>query len=159
MAELVRAMADCKTLLPLCAQRHWIQDREVKEFGEFLPNYLYVYAEQPIGKQLHDRHMTGVERWMGEEADGYALRGDDYAFAMFLYDNQGVIDYQTGYEVDGIIRLLPCGREHAVTGEIVKVHRRYRRALICFRFGQLAVSLWTGYNLVPAPAEALPAVG
>lgn len=156
--QTVEAMAPCKALLPLCAQRIWVHSQEVKAIHPLLPQYLYVYAQKPIGKLLHDRYISGVEKWLGEKENDYALTGDDYAFAMFLYENRGLIDYQTGYEVDRMILLLPCGKEHAVTGEIVKVQRRYQRALIHFRFGKLVVSLWTGYNLVPAP-QALLATG
>ena len=155
VARTVQGMVPCETILPLCSQRIYVKGQEIRKLNPFLPQYLYVFADRPIGKMLHDRRLTGVRRWLGTEEDDYALTGDDYRFAMFLRDNGGLIDYQTGYEVDGRISLLPYGREWAVTGEVVRVDRQRRRMQVRFRFGDTVITLWTGYDLVPAPEAAL----
>ena len=147
VSEKVQAMVSCETLIPLSAQRMYVKGQDIKQLHRLLPQYLYIYSDEPIGKLLHDRHISGVARWLGTEENDYHLLGTEYQMAMFFYGCGGLIDYQTAYQDGEQLVLLPYGKEYPATAEIIRVDRRKKRMRIRFAFGDTSIELWTGYEV------------
>lgn len=143
VARTVQEIVPCETIIPTCAYRFTTRQQEIKQMKAFLPQYLYVYSESNIGKQLHDRKLSGVVRWLGDESNDYVLSGGDYRLAMFLRENEGVIDYQKGHMVNNMLNLMPYGKKYAATGEVLRLDRRKRCMLVRFNFDGANITLWT----------------
>ena len=141
-----------KAISPRIVQRKWVKGKCFEEESDFLPGYVFLYADTPLQEFGALWSVDGVLRLLGRKEEGYRLAGEDKAFADMLYANEGMIGILKAYEVGDRIRLsaesLP-GYE----GEVIKVDRRKGRAQILIRFDEKEIKLWAGFDLISKVPE------
>lgn len=160
VAELIETMSDAtsriRCISPKIIQRCWVQGREEHRVHDYLPGYLFLYAEEPIEDFPKIQQLSGVLRILKGDTtkNAYELVGSDRIFARMLYEMDGTIGIMKTVRVGDRIQL-----DHRLyagfTGEVVKVDKRKGRAKIVFEFDGSTQSVWVGYNEVE-PMEAEP---
>ena len=152
--EIIKRLVECawgyKVISPTNVQRHWEHGQKVEKEVRFLPGYLFIYSEEPIGYFAPLRQINGVIRQLGTLESGFELNGPDLAFSELLLQNKGKIGTQKVYKEGDRIRLCE-GLLKGFSGTITKVDHQYKRMQITFTFDGVERKVWTGYDIVAKP--------
>ena len=112
-----------------------------------LPGYVFFYMDQPIENSSIVFGINGVIRWLGDRETGRQLIGEDYDFAVDLFERNGRLDSLTLIqEGERIWPKDPLFSGHH--GKVVKVDRRKRRAKIQFTFDGQEREVWLGCDIL-----------
>lgn len=147
VAAAIRQKFGYVAFSPKIVQRKWIKGDCHEEIKDYLPGYVFVYAEHPITEFREIRLMEGVLRYLGERDDDYQLRGDDLRFAQMLYAHDGVIGIMKTYQEGDRVKLAQ-GAMGDFKGEIIKLDRRKGRALLRYNFDGNICNVWVGYEMI-----------
>ena len=140
ITQLAELRENIRCISPIIIQRKWIGKKCVEEKHDWLPNYLFLYTEEPLREKIH---IPGIIRWLGNGE----LEGSDLAFARMLYEKKGVM---------GIIHLAEEGDRCIINdplwknteGRIIKIDRGRKRCCVEFVFDDIPRTVWLGYDLV-----------
>ena len=140
IARLIEQQNDCRCLSPKIIQRKWVKGTCYEERHNWLPGYIFVYADEPI---IQNFAIPGILRWLGRDE----LQGEDFAFAQMLYNRDGVM---------GTIHLAEVGDRCVIddpawkniTGTITKIDRGRKRCCVMFEFDGVHRLVWLGYEMV-----------
>lgn len=155
----LEATTPYRVLQARIVQRKWVKGEETREEHDYLPGYLFLYTEEPIGDIQILYRVDGVIRLLGmrdEEGNRHALlTGADEVFARKLYECGGVIDNMKVYREGD--RLRPAeGLFKDMEGVILKVDRQRKRLLVEYTFDRVRRQVWMGYDVVEdAPKGSL----
>ena len=140
IAQTIQDVYGIRCISPRIIQRKWVKGQCLEESHQWLPGYVFVYAEEPMVPSFA---VPGIIRWL-EDSE---LKGQDYLFAETLYRQDGVM---------GTVRLAQVGDRCQVAdpawanvqGTIVKIDRSRKRCCLEFEFAGVQHSVWVGYDLV-----------
>ena len=140
IAQLMELHPGIRCISPAIIQRKWVGKQCLEEKHDWLPNYLFLYAEEPL---LDKIWVDGVIRWLGNGE----LEGSDLAFARMLYEKNGVL---------GTIRLAEEGDRCVINdplwedaeGRILKIDRGRKRCCVEINFDHISRTVWLGYDLI-----------
>ncbi len=146
LMSLVKGVYGCSVIIPRILQRKWVGGQALEELHDFLPGYMFLYADHAIETPERLAGFDGVYRMLGTCQGGWQLFGSDRAFAEMLYRNEGTIGFMKVWRDNGWLK--PIGGLYGGFGsEIVKIDRR-QRALVHFFFDGRPLSVWVGYDVV-----------
>lgn len=132
---------------PTIIQRKWIKGTCHEETKDYLPGYVFVYAQAPVLTFREIKSIDGVLRFLGATEEAYILNGADRRFAEMIHQNHGQIGIFQAFQVGG--RVCLTGNSLAgAEGEIVKLDRRKGRAQIQFHFDGRSFRIWAGIDLL-----------
>ena len=154
LAAAIRQAFDMQVIAPKIIQRKWVKGEVNEVVHDYLPGYLFLYADSLDEALLRLVRLDNVYRVLGEKENGYRLMGANLAFAEMLRDCGGVIGVLKTCRVGDRVRLAE-GAMGKVEGEILKLDRR-GRALVQFVFDGSAVKSWVAIEMVEARAEDKP---
>ena len=154
IAKTLRSRYLVTALTPKIVQRKWVRGECFDVTHDYLPGYVFVYADEPIdGIVQLARGEDYVLRLLGEKDELFQLRGADYAFAEMLYRCGGVINTIRVYREGDRVKLAK-GEWGNVEGEIIKTDRR-GRALVRYTFDKTTYNVWVGYEIIEGSGEAV----
>lgn len=145
-ALLVQQIA-CEAYSPKIVQRKWIKGKCYEVINDYLPGYVFLFSEDPLGDLQKVYSVDGVIRFLGNKKEGFQLQGEDRQFSQMIYDNHGVIGIMKAYQEGDRIKLLDSSFA-GLAGEIIKVDRRKGRAQVCIHFDKKDFLIWVGYDLI-----------
>ena len=140
IAQLMELHPGIRCISPAIIQRKWVGKKCLEERHDWLPNYLFLYAEEPLREKIR---VDGVFRWLGNGE----LEGSDLAFARMIYEKNGVL---------GTIRLAEEGDRCVINdplwkdaeGRILKIDRGRKRCCVEINFDHIPRTVWLGYDLI-----------
>lgn len=140
IARVMEISYGIRCIPPVIIQRKWIGRECVEEKHDWLPNYLFLYPDDPLQDRIR---IPGIIRWLGNGE----LEGSDLAFAEMLYEKDGVM---------GTIRLAEEGDRCVINdplwknteGRILKIDRGRKRCCIEITFDGVKRKIWLGYDLI-----------
>ena len=151
IARIIERSFGMRCISPEIIQRKWVRGVCGEERHQWLPGYLFLFAEEPIAERFR---LPGVIRWLG---DG-ELRYEDLAFAMMIQEQNGVL---------GTVRLAEVGDRCVIDdplwkdmeGTVTGVDRGRKRCCVEFMFDRMRRrvevafdgqqrSVWLGYEMV-----------
>ncbi|MBQ3760619.1 MAG: hypothetical protein II875_01260 [Clostridia bacterium] len=138
---------DCRAISPK-------QVQHIRRHGAFedishplLPGYVFLYFDGPVEDTAMFRRLPGVLKCLKETEKQAELSGSDEAFAMMLYEKNGVIGKTEVYAEGEKIRLKE-GAFSGMEAEIVRVDRRAVRMQILLTFAGRPLRTWVEYEIV-----------
>lgn len=138
---------------PRIVQRCWVRGKEEQRIHNYLPGYLFLYAEEPIHNFLQIRRISGVLRVLGCREDNFELTGSDRGFACMLQQMNGTVGIMKTVQIGERVT-LDRSAYAGFTGEVIKLDRRKKRAQIHFEFDGSAQKVWVGYEMVSQAQES-----
>ena len=153
LADRIGQRFGIKALAPRIIQRKWVKGRAEQVIHDYLPGYLFIYADAPMTDLVPLFRLVDVYRVLGEKDNGYCLTGSDLAFARMLHDCGGTIGVLKTYKEGDRVKLTE-GTMGGVNGEIVKLDRR-GRALVRFDFDGAAIQSWVAIEMIEGSAETI----
>ena len=151
VALQAQRLFDCKAIRPKREQLKWVKREAIRETHDLLPGYIFLYSEHELEHMYMLRDIQGVIRYLSDQEHRYILQGSDKAFALMLFEKDGVIGKTKVYEEDEVIRICD-GAYAGLETKILKVDRRNMRMLIQIPFAGMQVETWVEYEMVK-PAE------
>ena len=129
-----------RCLSPKIIQRKWVKGVPHEVRHDWLPGYVFIYAEEPLEGRLN---IKGILRRLGEGP----LKGRDHDFAMTLFQRSGVM---------GTIHLSQVGDRcriddpawKGIVGTLLKLDRNRKRCCVEFEFDGVKRSVWVGYEML-----------
>lgn len=115
----VRQLLDVEAAVPKIVQRKWVKGKALEDVHDYLPGYLFIYADMPMTDIIPLFHLEDVYRVLGERGNGYCLTGSDLAFAQMLHDCGGTIGVLKTYKEGDKVKLAEDTMS-GVNGEIIK---------------------------------------
>ena len=153
IAEVITSSGVASAFSPRIIQRKWVKGKALEEEHEYLPGYIFLFADEAIEAFTRIRHLPGVIRILGNRDDGYELSGADLAFAKMLYGSNGAIGILKAFEEGEKVR-LDRSLFGDFEGRIVKFDRGRKRAQIEFDFDGIKRSVWCGVDMIrPTKAQ------
>ena len=146
VAEAIRQQIGGKVLVPKIIQRKWVKGKAFEQTHDYLPGYLFLYAEEPLADFAPLYRLTDIYRVLGERDHAYCLSGPDLAFAQMLYDCDGTIGVLRTIREGEKVKLAE-GTMGGVDGKIIKLDRR-GRALVRFDFDGAAIQSWVAIEMI-----------
>ena len=147
VAAAIRQKFGYVAFSPKIVQRKWVKGACYEERKDYLPGYVFVYAEAPIADFREIRIMEGVLRFLGQRDDGYRLAGEDLQFARMLYAHDGTIGILKAYSEGDRVKLAK-DMMGGFEGEIIRLDRRKGRAQIQYNFDGSSYKVWVGYEMI-----------
>ncbi|MBR3494398.1 MAG: hypothetical protein IKH38_03130 [Clostridia bacterium] len=129
-----------RCISPQIIQRKWIKGVCTEQRHNWLPGYVFLYAEEPVKERCY---LPGVLRWLG---DG-ELQNEDLRFAEMLLDRDGVMGTVHLAEV-GDRCVIDDPNWEGLNGTVTKIDRGRRRCCVEFCFDGVRRTVWVGYERV-----------
>ena len=153
LAEAIRQLLGVEAVVPKIVQRKWVKGKAFEDVHDYLPGYLFIYADAPLTNLAPLFRLEDVYRVLGERDNGYCLTSSDLAFARMLHDCGGTIGVLKTYKEGDRVKLAE-GTMGGVNGEIIKLDRR-GRALVRFGFDGAAIQSWVAIEMIEGSAETI----
>lgn len=140
--------------LPNSAVLYPVFDREELKSGVWtvkthplIPGYVFIYSETPIEPHVFYRcervtHLLGYAEQTHIE---YALLGEDLDFARWILLHEGHIGVSRAMLVGDKTKIID-GPLKQYEGEILKIDRRRRSALIAVSVGEMIRNVWLSFH-------------
>ena len=145
IAQVIQSVYSIRCISPRILQRKWVKGECLEVSHPWLPGYIFLYTEEPI---IPNFPIPGILRWLERSA----LKGQDFAFAETLYQQNGVMGSVRLAQVGDRCRIADPVWEN-MRGVIVKVDRARKRCCLEVEFDQKKLTVWVGYNLVEPETE------
>lgn len=153
-AQLCR---DIQSRLPYAVALFPRLDRKELHQGEWivcvrslLPGYVFVYTPSPVAVSTFYRceRLNRVLCYeQGNTEDIGILKGADYDFAAWVYENDGHIGISEAIQVGDKVEVV-SGPLVAYQGNIVRINRKKHCALVKFYFGDVVREIWLAFDLL-----------
>lgn len=155
LGEAIRLRLGVEVVVPKIVQRKWVKGKAVEVVHDYLPGYLFLYAEAPVEDFGFLFHLEDVYRVLGERENGHCLTGSDLAFARMMHDCGGTIGVLKTCRIGDRVRMAE-GAMGGVDGEIIRLDRR-GRALVRFSFDGANIQSWVAIERIDdGPKTLLP---
>lgn len=147
IATAFEQVLGCRCIAPQIAQSKWIRGELTEKKHDWLPGYIFIYAEESVSYYRMRHSVAGVIRCLGDDAADFVLSGEDLSFARMIYDCDGVIGRIKLAEVGDRVRIAdPLWKD--MHGTVIKLDRHRKRCCVSFRFDTIERNVWVGYELV-----------
>ena len=140
IAENIERQYGLRCISPQVIQRKWVKGVPQEERHDWLPGYVFVYAQEDIRPWFR---VSGIIRCLGNEK----LSGNDLEFAQMLWDKNGIIGCIKLKEVGDKCKIADPAWEN-IEGTVVKLDRGRKRCCVAFEFDGVERTVWVGYDLV-----------
>jgi len=154
LADRIGQRFGIKALAPRIIQRKWVKGRAEQVIHDYLPGYIFLYADAPCEDIAGIARMDKVYRILGDRDAGYRLSGRDLAFAEMILNCDGTIGVMKTYREGDRVKLAE-GALGRVEGEIIKLDRR-GRALIRYAFDNVEYKTWVAYEMIDGGMPEIP---
>ena len=145
IATTIEQLLSIRVINPKIIQRYWKKGKEELREHNYMPGYLFLYADEPIESFKDVNRISGVIRRLGTSDTGYDLRGVDRDFAQMLLNLNGTIGVMKTYQEGDTVKLASFLYQ-GFSGEIKRLDRKKGRAQIEFEFDGSTQSVWVGYE-------------
>ncbi len=141
IAQLMEIRGVNRAFSPQIVRKQRKKGENLERWFDLLPGYVFLYSDD----RLTDYHMfhgiNGVVRRVGDQDEGYELKGPDLDFAMRLLEKDGVV---------GSMKLCRVGDEVTLEdplftdcqGRVTEIDYRKERAKVEFIFDRSSCSSW-----------------
>ena len=146
LSLVIRQLLDVEVIVPKIIQRKWVKGKAYEDIHDYLPSYLFLYADAPVSGITKLLNLENIYRVLGNKENGYCLSDSDLAFAMLLRSCGGIIGVLKTYREGDQVRLVD-GAMKGVDGIILKLDRR-GRALVRFAFDGLTIQSWIAIDII-----------
>ncbi|MDO4540019.1 MAG: transcription termination/antitermination NusG family protein [Syntrophomonadaceae bacterium] len=145
--SLLRLMPQATVLYP-------VFDREERKNGQWqvktyplLPGYLFIYMDTPIDTALlySEKRVVRLLGYREDKGTMHSLIGKDLEFAEWLYDHRGHIKLSRAMLVGDKTKIID-GPLLNYEGEIIKINRQRRSALVRMQVGDLIKDVWLYFH-------------
>lgn len=109
-----------------------------------LPGYVLFQAEADFEVRLFYR-LNHTLRLLRYDDRSWGLRGDDRSFALWVYQQNGLIGLSKAYREGTIVRITE-GPLKDVSGQILRVDSRNRNAKVSFGFDKQVFTAWLAFE-------------
>ena len=145
IAELLEAWKMGRAFAPRVICRHRVQGKMVDKPYDLLPGYVFLFSEELITDFSSFRKIDGVGHQVGRQEDQYELAGSDRAFAMQLFEMNGIVNPMTlVHEAEKVRLLNPLFENNQ--GAITDIEYKKQRARVEFTFDDERWVAWVAIN-------------
>ncbi len=131
----------CRAISPKQVQHTRKQGTFVDVSHHLLPGYVFLYFNECVEDIGLFRRLPGVLKCLRETEKQAELSGNDEAFAMMLYEKNGVIG-KTEVYAEGERIKLKDGAFSGMEAQIIKVDKRNVRMQIVLTFAGCPLKTW-----------------
>lgn len=142
-AQMLKKLTRAEVLFPTRKVNERVDKQWLQRERPLLPGYLFIYAQQPL--HLSPGMLRDLYRVLSYGDQCQQLRGSDYAFALWVYRNEGCIDISRSYLQGSAVRIVD-GPLVDYQSHIIKVDRHKRRALISLPFAGRNLEIWLCFD-------------
>jgi transcription antitermination factor NusG len=114
---------------------------------DLLPGYVFVFSEQELVDASYFRGIDGIIRRLGRVEDRFQLQDGDLAFAMSLYEKDGIVGAMKAVRVGDQVQ-LEDPLFQGCQGKITRIDARKQRARVDFIFNAMPCFTWIACDLV-----------
>ena len=140
IAEYISRSYGYECISPRIIQRKWIKGKMTEESHDWLPGYVFLYAEEPI---LPRFNIDGIIRCLGNRE----LSGSDLSFAEMIYHHDGVMGTVSLIQEGDFCRINDSAWKE-MSGRVIKMDHERKRCCIEFEFDGLRRTVWAGYEIM-----------
>ena len=118
-----------------------------REF-DLLPGYIFIYANMDISNSLTDiKRQSGIVRCLGNSENNFALEGEDYFFAINIYNKNGIINSITLQKNNDKLKVLDpmFVQMHA---QVSRIDYKKGRANIEYEFAGRKCFTWVAVDVI-----------
>ncbi|MEN6470746.1 MAG: hypothetical protein ABFC62_04685 [Clostridiaceae bacterium] len=145
--DLTRQFPGALALYPVFDREELKNGKWVVKTRPLLPGYVFLYSQTPIAPHEFYRSLR-VNRllgYAGQAHSEYALTGEDLDFAQWILSHEGRIGVSRAMLV-GDKTVIIDGPLKRYEGEILKIDRRRRSALVAVSVGEMTKSVWLSFH-------------
>ena len=147
IARFIENDLHCRAIAPKIIQRKWVGKTPFEVVHDYLPGYIFLYAETPLENIHRYYKVDGILRCLSDRDHAFELYGDDLKFANMLYEMNGTIGILKTYQEGETVKLCK-GPLAGFEGEIVRLDRRRGRCQVRFMFEHQEQMVWVGYEMM-----------
>ncbi|MEA4969586.1 MAG: hypothetical protein VB051_03540 [Candidatus Pelethousia sp.] len=146
-SDLKRRFLDALAISPVLAREELKNGVWGVKIRPLLPGYVFVYSQEPIASSAFYRcqRVNRLLGYAGPMHSEYALSGGDLDFAQWVLSHEGHISVSRAMLVGDRMQVID-GPLKRYEGEILKIDRRRRRALICVSVGEMTKNVWLSFH-------------
>lgn len=111
-----------------------------------LPGYVFFLAERDMQRYRLLRGNDRILRVLSYR-EAWALRGEDLAFARWMYAHGGVLEISRARKVGDRVTIID-GPLKELEGVILKVDRHNRNGLVSIQFGGKSTNVWLAFEYI-----------
>ena len=113
-------------------------------FDIMLPGYILFYTKEdtPVSQFLS---ITSVQHIVIYDDRKWHLRGDDLFYAKWIFENKGTIGVSVVFMENDVIKITE-GPLKDIKGNIIRIDKRNRNALVSLGFGQQTYKVWLAFE-------------
>ena len=147
--DLLRQLPNTGVLFP-------VVDREELKSGiwavktrPLIPGYVFIYSEEPIEPHAFYRceRVTHLLGYLEQTHREHALSGSDLDFARWVLSHDGHIGVSRAMLVGDKTTIID-GPLKRYEGEILKIDRRRRSALVAVSVGEMTKNIWLSFHWI-----------
>ena len=145
--DLLRQFPGALALSPVFEREELKNGKWAAKTRPLLPGYVIIYSQTPIAPHEFYRCLR-VNRLLGypEQAHSeYALTGEDLSFAQWVLSYEGRIGVSRAMIVGDKTEIID-GPLKRYEGEILKIDRRRRSALVAVNVGEMTKNVWLSFH-------------
>lgn len=109
------------------------------------PGYIFFQTSDDV-PIISINQNKNVIKVLYTEINDWKLLGNDYLFAKWVFENNGVFGISEAHYVGDRIRII-SGPLMGLDGQIQKVNRRFKTCQVSINFNQQEFKIWLGYEL------------
>ncbi|MEA5060478.1 MAG: transcription termination/antitermination NusG family protein [Candidatus Pelethousia sp.] len=146
-SDLERQLQNTCVLFPLIDREELKNGVWTIKTRPLLPGYVFIYSREPIEPHAF-YHCQRVNRLLGyaeSEHSEYILSGGDLDFAQWVLCYEGHISVSRAMLVGDKTQVID-GPLKAYEGEILKIDRRHRSALVAVKVGEMTKNVWLSFH-------------
>ena len=145
VAEVLQCRGYGRAFTPRVICRHRVKGETVDCPYDLMPGYVFLFSAERIADFAVFRRTEGVGHVVGRAEDQYELVGADQAFALQLYEADGLISPMPLVHEGTHVRLLnPLFENHH--GSVTKVDYKKQRARVEFMFDNERWITWVAID-------------
>ena len=132
---------------PMVLQHKRVKGEIQQAFHDLLPGYVFLFTDEPLMDFSFIYRLDGPIRWLGDADRGRVLEGPDEAFALGLYEKNGLLGVvKTFREGERVVLNDPLF--DGMNGVITKLERNKGRACVAFDFDRTRRSVWVAVDIL-----------
>ncbi len=141
IAKLMEIRGVYRAFSPRIIRKQRIKGENTEKQFDLLPGYVFIYSEERLTDYQLFSGVNGIIRRVGQQEDGYELKGTDLDFAEQLLEKDGLV---------GSVRVCCIGDQvtledplfNGCQGRVVRIDYRKERAKVEFVFDKNSCSTW-----------------
>ena len=141
IAKLMEIRGVYRAFSPRIIRKQRVKGENIERSFDLLPGYVFIYSEERLTDYRLFSGIDGIIRRVGQQDEGYELKGEDLDFAEKLLEKDGLV---------GSVRICRIGDHvtledplfNGCQGRVVRIDYRKERAKVEFVFDKNSCSTW-----------------